>query len=275
VRTEANGRTRKQRREQARLQRRALERAEAARMLRRKRVRLLGIVSTLVTSAIVLVLIASAGATKKLAPGSAQSRRAVSDVTTMLRELPQSGNALGEATAPVTLQYFGDLECPVCRSFSSEALPSIVAKWVRAGKLRIEYRSLQTATREPEVFAAQQLAALAAGEQDKLWNFVETFYREQGEEGSGYVTETFIRQVARQVPGLDLTRWATERGNSALAGQVVSDAQAANASDLGGTPAFLIGMSGGQMSRLEPSSFTDSGSFDQAISRRVHSAAQR
>jgi protein-disulfide isomerase len=266
--------TRKQRREQGRLQRRALERAEAAKMLRRKRLRLVGIISALVACGIVLVLIASAGASKKLAPGSAQSRRAVSEVTAMLRGLHQSGNALGDTTAPVTLQYFGDLQCPVCRSFSIQALPSIVAKWVRTGKLKVEYRSLQTATREPEVFAAQQLAALAAGKQGKLWNFVETFYREQGEEGSGYVTEGFIAQVARQVPGLDLTRWASDRGNPALAGQVASDAQAASASRLGGTPGFLIGISGREMGQLEPSSFTDSAPFDQAIARLVHSTSR-
>jgi hypothetical protein len=34
---------------------------------------------------------------------------------------------------------------------------------VRPGKLKIEYRSLETATREPETFHTQQLAALAAG----------------------------------------------------------------------------------------------------------------
>ena len=39
--------------------------------------------------------------------------------------------------------------------------------------------------REPEVFKSQQVAALAAGKQNKLWHFVETFYRVQGEEGSG------------------------------------------------------------------------------------------
>jgi hypothetical protein len=51
---------------------------------------------------------------------------------------------------------------------------------VRGGELKIEYRSLETATREPEVFKAQQLAALAAGKQDRMWNFIETFYHEQG-----------------------------------------------------------------------------------------------
>src|SRR6476646_2016621 len=97
MRTEASSMTRKQRRDQARLQRRALERAEAARVLRRKRLRLLGIISALVACGIVLVLIMSADASKKLTPNSAESRMAVRDVTRLLRSLPQSGNVLGRA----------------------------------------------------------------------------------------------------------------------------------------------------------------------------------
>jgi hypothetical protein len=47
-------------------------------------------------------------------------------------------------------------------------------------KVRVEYRSLETATHDPEVFKLQQVAALAAGAQDRMWNFIETFYHEQG-----------------------------------------------------------------------------------------------
>ncbi len=85
----------------------------------------------------------------------------------LLADIPQSANALGSATAPVTLLYFGDLQCPFCRDFTLEVLPSIIERWVRADDLRIEYHALETATREPEVFVAQQVAALAAGEQGR------------------------------------------------------------------------------------------------------------
>ena len=108
---------------------------------------------------------------------------------------------LGNPNAPVTLQYFGDLECPICKDFTLGALPPIIQKWVRTGKVKIEYRSLETATREPEVFKTQQVAALAAGKQNKMWNYLETFYHEQGEEGSGYVTESYLQGLAQQVPG--------------------------------------------------------------------------
>ncbi len=120
------------------------------------------------------------------------------------------------------MQYFGDLECPICKKFTLGALPTIIQKWVRTGKLKIEYRSLETATREPEVFKTQQVAALAAGKQNKMWNFIETFYHEQGEEDSGYVTESYLQNIASQVPGLNLAQWTSDRSNPELANQVTA-----------------------------------------------------
>jgi protein-disulfide isomerase len=265
--------TRKQRRELARAQRRAIEEADAARAARRTRLTLLGGVLTGVVAGIIVVLIATAGggASKKIAPESSAARAVTGEVTALLAGIPQTGNALGRPTAPVTLQYFGDLECPVCRAFTLQALPTIIQKWVRSGQLRLEYRSLETATREPEVFDLQQVAALAAGQQSKLWNFVETFYHEQQEEDSGYVTEPFIQGIAGQVPHLNLSRWAASRNDPALAGQVSSDAQAAASRGLDGTPAFLIGRSGGAASRLEPSSLTSASAFGEAIEKLAKS----
>jgi protein-disulfide isomerase len=266
------GLTRKQLREQARTQRRAREEAQAAGAARRTRLRMLGIVVTLIVAGVVVVLIAtgSRGATK-ITPESAEARTATSQITALLGGIPQNGNVLGRPTAPVTLQYYADLQCPVCRSFTIGALPSIIQKWVRGGQLEVEYRSLETATREPEVFKTQQLAALAAGKQNKMWNFVETFYHEQQEEGTGYVTENFIQGIAKQVPGLNLSQWISDRNDPALANPLSSDAQAANNHGLNGTPAFLIGKSGAATSRLEPSSFTDPAPFNEAIEKLVKS----
>jgi hypothetical protein len=148
-------------------------------------------------------------------------------ISALLADIPQSANALGQPAAPVTLEYFGDLECPFCKEFSLGVLPSIIERWVRSGKLRIEYRALQTATQEPEVFVAQQVAALAAGRQARAWHFIETFYAEQGEEGSGYVTDTYLHGIAGQIPGLDLEQWADDLGDSELIEEISSDEQAA------------------------------------------------
>ena len=107
----------------------------------------------------------------------------------------------------MTLQYFGDLQCPICKDFTLGALPTLIQKYVRTGKLKIEYRNLETATREPETFKTQQVAALAAGKQQKMWYYIELFYHEQGEENTEYVTENYLQTLAQQVPGLNLASW--------------------------------------------------------------------
>jgi protein-disulfide isomerase len=265
--------TRKQRREQARTQRRELEEAEAASAVRRTRLTQLGIVVGIVVAIIVVILIATGGSggTKKIVSGSKAANETVATVDSLVNGIPQHGNVLGYPNAPVTLQYFGDLECPICKEFTLGALPTLVQDYVRSGKLKIEYRSFKTATREPETFNTQQVAALAAGKQNKMWHFIELFYHEQGEEDSGYVTESYLQNLAQQVPGLNLTQWASDRNDPALANQVASDAQAASNAGFTGTPSFLIAKTGRPPEKLEPGTFTESGPYASAIEKRLKS----
>jgi hypothetical protein len=50
--------------------------------------------------------------------------------------------ALGRPDAPVTLVEIADYQCPFCAAFARDALPEIVQKYVRTGKVRIEFRAL-------------------------------------------------------------------------------------------------------------------------------------
>jgi protein-disulfide isomerase len=134
--------------------------------------------------------------------------------------------------------------------------------------MKIEYRSLETATREPEIFKTQQVAAYAAGKQNKAWNFIETFYHEQGEEDSGYVTEKYIQNIASQVPGLNLAQWSSDRGSQELANQVtVTDAQAASNAGFNGTPSFLIGHTGSTVTKVEYSNPEEPGFINEAVEK--------
>jgi hypothetical protein len=99
----------------------------------------------------------------------------------------------------------------------------------------------------PNVFVNQQAAAVAAGVQDKLWNFIETFYHEQGPEHTPYVTKAYSNGIARQIPGLDLPEWENDSENNQLTKQVIEDDQAAQAIELPDTPVFLIGRTGGKL----------------------------
>jgi len=262
--------TRKQRREQARTQRKAMEEAAAASAVRRTRLTQLGIVASVVVVAIIVVLIATGGGSKKGIPTKHEQNSVVHEVSALLGGIHQSGNVLGSPTAPVSLQYFGDLECPICQKFTLGALPTVISKWVRTGKLKIEYRSLETATREPEVFKSQQVAAYAAGKQNLAWHFIETFYHEQlpeEQEDAGGVTESYIQGIAQQVPGLDLTQWTNDRSDPELTNEVTTDAQAANDAGFTGTPSFLIGKTGSKLQPYTPSSLTEPGPFSETLEK--------
>ncbi|MHB8233644.1 MAG: DsbA family protein [Solirubrobacteraceae bacterium] len=264
--------TRKQRREQARSERKALEEAEAANQQRRKRLIQLGSVAGVVVVIIIVIVAATSGGggTKPPKPGKpGEKNEAVEKVKKELAGIPQKGNVLGSAKAPVTLVYYGDLECPICKDFTLGALPTLIQKYVRTGKLRIEYRNLETATREPETFKTQQVAALAAGKQNKGWYYIELFYNQQGEEGSEYVTEQYLRTLAEQTPGLDLTAWTAARNDPEFTNTITSDAQAANNAGFTGTPSFQIGKTGGPVQKLEYSSLTDPSGFESAINKLV------
>ncbi len=231
--------------------------------------RRLVIVGALVAAALAVIVTVTGGRGARPSARRAHSatapRTTAEEVSALLSGIPQRANTLGRSTAPLTLTYYGDLECPFCRQFTLDALPSIIRRWVRGGQLKIEYLAMETATREPKTFQIQQAAALAAGMQGKMWNFIEIFYHEQGEEDSGYVTDKYLDAIADQVPGLGVTLWSEERYDPMLAAQVTAEAKAALRAGFTGTPTFRVGRSNGATYRLRPPSLTGPAPFNTAI----------
>ncbi len=165
----------------------------------------------------------------------------VAQVRRFLDGIPQSGATLGNPGAPVTMTYYSDLQCPICAQFAlSSGFPQLVAKDVRAGKVKIVYRAFETATRDPQTFQAQQVAALAAGRQNHFWDYVELFYRQQGTEGTSYVTEKYLNGLAKEVPPLNLDAWHSARNDSSLIAELQSDRQTATTAGVQGTPTLVF-----------------------------------
>src|SRR6185312_14342344 len=187
----------------------------------------------------------------------------------LLAGVPQHGPVLGYRKAPVTLQFFGDLQCIDSRRVMLGALPFLIRHWVREGKLRIRFRSIETDTRDAggwQEFREQQTAAIAAGKQGKLWNFIDVFYREQGPEFTGYVDDAFLNRIAVDA-GLNLQRWSQDRVPAREAGLrlIEADEAVAVASRLESTPSFTIGRTGGPARQLRHFSWQESRVFDEAI----------
>jgi len=222
---------------------------EAAHELARTRARNIKLLSGIVLLAIVVVavfIVISGGSSSKntgLQSGTELANTKAS-VSQLLSGIPQSGNVLGKPSAPVTVTYYGDLECPVCRDFTlginNGGWPQLIADDVRSGKVKVQYRAFQTATQEPTTFENQQVAALAAGKQGHFWDYLELFYRQQGQEDTGYVTDGYLRALAQQVPGLDVAKWQAARSDPALVAEVQSDEQSGTAAGVTGTPTLIV-----------------------------------
>jgi protein-disulfide isomerase len=181
-------------------------------------------------AAVVLVLIvvsSTGGGDTELEEGAAVNR--------LLAGIPQRGMVLGDPKAPVALIEFGDLQCPVCKAYAEDNLPPIVENQVKKDKVKLIFRNFTIIGEQSPPAGA---AALAAGRQGRGWTYVELFYRNQGEENSGYADDAFLRAVARGAGVKNLERWNEERAD--LIAEV--EATTAEAEKLGftGTPSFAI-----------------------------------
>jgi protein-disulfide isomerase len=237
------------RREQKESARRARLEAEQAAAARGARTRRLGIVAGVVILALIVVVVAVVVSTSGSKPpgvatGPAETAVANS-VARQLRGIPQNGVVLGQASAPVTVQYFGDLECPVCQALTlgedHGGLPRLIAGPVRQGEVKLVYKSFETATGHVNAdrWYPQQVAAYAAGRQNLFWQYAELFYHEQGSEDDPYVSEDYLSGLARQIPSLNVAKWTADRHDAALRSQVAADGELAARDGLGGTPTLV------------------------------------
>lgn len=176
-------------------------------------------------------------------------RQVAQEVSELLEGIPQDGAVLGSPKAPLTVWVYGDLECPTVKLFVEYSLSAIVDNWVRTGDVKLHYRSLQTDTLDEAVFFEQEVAALAAGRQDRMWNYLLTSVREQGEPRGDYVTEGFLADIASQVSGLRLAQWDRDREDARLSMQVALGAHSGRTNGLSATPSFLIGFTEGDVDR--------------------------
>jgi protein-disulfide isomerase len=225
-----------------------------------------GLVVTAALIAAVLVAVLGSGSTSQLAPGKPVPGAA--PTLALFAGIPQHGIALGNPRAPVTLVEFGDLQCPSCALFASDALPTIVARYVRAGRVLLVFRGLDFIGEDSQR-AARMAAAL--GEQNHLWQFVDLMYRNQGLENSSYVTDTYLRALAGAIPGVDVARALDRRDSAGVQAQLAQARALARGLGLKSTPSFLLSRSGTRPRRFSPSSL-DASSFSQPLEKLLAGA---
>jgi protein-disulfide isomerase len=236
--------SRKEQREEARRQREEREAEERNKQRRKRRLWQVGAVLVVAIAAVVIAVVVSSSSSSG---GDTKPTEKEGDQTTALFEgTAQNGITLGNPDAQVTLYEFADLQCPFCRDFTKNSFPQIVDKYVRPGKVKIVFRNL-TFLGPDSVTAAR--AAAAAGAQNKLWNFVDLFYKNQGDENSGYVTDAFIKSLADQL-GIDSEKLEADMSSPIVEQQLGTAQDQAREFKIDSTPSFLIQIGDGDMQPL-------------------------
>jgi protein-disulfide isomerase len=175
--------------------------------------------------------------------GDSSDIAGAAEVRKQLQGIPQNGMVLGEPSAKVTLIEFADLQCPVCKGYAEEVLPTVIDNQVRSGEAKIAFRNFTIIGEESADAGA---AALAAGEQGKGWSFVEIFFHNQGGENTEYITDEFLTAVARAAGVPDIAKWNDDRQSQHIRNQVLASGEEAERLGFSGTPSFAVEGPGSQ-----------------------------
>ena len=107
---------------------------------------------------------------------------------------PNGGELLGDPSAPVLVEEYGDFQCPVCGQWERDVYPT-VRRLVDQGRIRFEYHPI--AFIGPESVAAAN-AAEAAGDEGKFWAYHDLLFADQAPENSGALTTDRLLELGRQ-----------------------------------------------------------------------------
>lgn len=232
--------SRKEQKEQARLEREAKQAELQAKAARDRRLKIIGgVIGLAVIAAFVAIVISTSGKDD----GEA-SPTETTEVVERFEGIPQTGVTVGEPDAKATIVEFADLKCPFCADFAVESLPTVVDELVRSGKAKLVFKNLtfldQVTPGEADSTNAAQFAQ-AVGLQNKLWEFVDLWYLQQKPENQVYATESYLKSIANQIPGVDADKAWNDRTNPKVQEELDAADELFNSLGLSGTPAFAVG----------------------------------
>lgn len=155
-------------------------------------------------------------------------------------DVPQTGengekvHALGPANAPVTLEEFGDFQCPPCGKLA----PQVEELEREFGpKLRVIFRQLPLPMHAHAREAAE--AAEAAGLQGKFWQMHGLLYREQTKWSDAKEFRPMLMNYAK-LAGVNVTRFAKDLDGPEVKARLTADKERAAKVDATLTPTVFI-----------------------------------
>jgi protein-disulfide isomerase len=160
--------------------------------------------------------------------------------------IEQEGAELGAQDAPVLVKVFNDVRCVPCADYEVEEVDPVIESYARDDEVLFEFSHFSLG---PEVTSEAAIAATAAGEQGRQWQYLDLLMRNL-EDARGDTDEDFLTDVARAVPELDLEIWEEDRLDPEVRDVVDADASEAVDLELSADPAVIVTGPGGE-ERLE------------------------
>jgi protein-disulfide isomerase len=118
--------------------------------------------------------------------------------------VPQEGDRVGSDDAPVSIQYFADMQCSSCRENFLATIPSIVNDYARPGDVKILMRHYSVAQNPLEIgfFGAEAAAVQGYG-----WQYTYLFFRNQSEAERFGIGDDFMESLAGAISELNIVEW--------------------------------------------------------------------
>lgn len=213
--------------------------------------------------AVVLILIAGKSSSSSTPTTTAATTPRTG--ASLFAGISQHRDTLGKASAPVTLIVYEDPQCPFCRNWNVETLPTVIDEFVRTGKIKLVYRGVVIIGPD----SVRGLRAIyAAAKQNKLWNLADALYARQGAENSGWITNGVILAAARDA-GANGPAILAGMGAPTVDAALTTAQKQATADQLQGTPTFVIQRPPAVAQQLSVPGL-DPASFVAALSAALH-----
>ena len=126
------------------------------------------------------------------------------EVQELVGGIPQLGDRLGSDDAPITIDVFNDIQCTRCADYQHEVIDPLINDYVRPGDAQMIFRHYPLGGK-PVTLGG--VAAEAAGQQDRQWQFIEVFIRNLDQVPPEGVTQEFLNEIASATPKLEVTDW--------------------------------------------------------------------
>jgi len=144
----------------------------------------------------------------------------------------------GNQDAPITIVEYSDFQCPYCVKYAFTLQQVMVAY---PGKVKWVFRHYPLPFHQAAEGAG--IAAQAAGNQGKFWEFSDLLFENSQADGTGLTSGDFV-QYAIQL-GLDVNKFSADADNPKYEEKIAKDKEDGDRLDIKGTPAsFLIDSKG-------------------------------